>query len=103
MHCCTGFENLISCAGERGHAILACKISSGAVKFLLQSRGVAFVDEQKLKPIPIDVKINISAEVGLQFCPTCGRNLDELVQEAPDYFSKLAEDHAKYLASMPGL
>ena len=104
MYCCSGFRNLLSCAGARGHAILACQVSAGDVGFLLQSRGLAFGDEVKLRPVDIDVKINISAEIGLRFCPFCGRNLEELVHEHPDFYVKMAKDHAKLVppAIQPG-
>ena len=103
MYCCTGFRNLLSCAGERGHAILACEVSPEHVRLFLQSRGLAFGDEGKWKPVAIDVKINVSAEIGLQFCPFCGRKLDELIQEDPSFFENLAKEHAKFLATMPKL
>jgi hypothetical protein len=103
MYCCTGFRNLLSCVGERGHAVIACEVSPGQVRFLLQSRGLAFGDEKKWKPVPIDVKINVSAEIGLQFCPFCGRKLEELVHESPEFFNNLAKEHAKFLTSMPKL
>ena len=103
MYCCTGFANLVSCAGERGLAILACEISPGQVAFFFQSRGLAFGDEKKWKPVPVELKINVSSEVGLRYCPFCSRKLEELVQESPDSFKELAERHKQFLASMPGL
>ena len=91
MFCCSGFRNLLSCAGERGYAILVCEISPGEVRFVLQSRGLAFGDEAKWKPVQIEVNINVSAEIGLQFCPFCGRTLKELVNEQPDVRQHLAQ------------
>ena len=49
------------------------------------------------------LKINVAAVMGLRFCPACGRNLEELVQESPDFFNELAGEHKKFLASMPGM
>jgi hypothetical protein len=103
MYCCTGFRNFLSCAGERGHAILAYQLSPKNVKFFLQSRGLAFGDERQWKPVAVDVMINISAEIGIQYCPFCGQHLDELVQKDLNFFETLANSHAKFLASMPNL
>lgn len=103
MYCCDGFRNYLSCAGERGLAILACDTLSRHVGFLFQSRGLALGDERKWKPVPIDVMINVSAETGFRFCPFCGRNLDELVQESPEFFKELAVVHKKFLADTPGM
>jgi hypothetical protein len=103
MFCCLGFRNFVSFAGERGPAILAHEYSSGLIRFVLQSRGVAFHDEGKLKPIPIDIIINVSTIMGLRFCPFCGRNLETLVHDSPDFFKELAREHKKFLASTAGM
>ncbi|TWT61735.1 hypothetical protein Pan54_24720 [Rubinisphaera italica] len=100
-YCCTGFRNMLACAGERGNAVVVWVDSGGELRFLHQSRGVAFEDESKLKPAEMDVVINISAEVGMRYCPTCGRLLEKLVVEHRDFYSNLAKEHEKYLASMP--
>ena len=103
MYCCDGFRNLVSLAGERGPAILSRETSTGEVVFVLQSRGVAFDDVNRLRPVPIDIKINVDAVIGLRFCPFCGRKLEELVQDSPDLFRELAGEHKKFLASTPGI
>jgi hypothetical protein len=103
VYCCPGFRNLLSCAGERGHAILARVWHTGSIGFLLQSRDSACDDEAKLKAVSIDVKINISAEIGLRFWPFCGRRLEELVREDPGFFINLAQVHARYLSWRPAL
>ena len=100
-YCCTGFRNMLACAGKRGNAIVVWRDSSGELRFLHQSRGVAFEDEPSLKPAEMDVVINISAEVGIRYCPSCGRLLEELVAEHRDFYANLAKKHEKYLASMP--
>ncbi len=102
-YCCTGFRNMLACAGERGNAIVVWVDSAGELRFLHQSRGVAFEDEPRLKPAEMDVVINISAEVGMRYCPTCGRLLEELVAEHRDFYANLAKEHEKFLASMPKL
>lgn len=100
MTCCPGFRNLLDEAGKRGLAVLARKRSDGIV-FLLQSRGVAFDDEPKLRPVPLELSINIASDIGLRYCPACGRKLQELVDKWPDYFEKLAKEHEKFLEGWP--
>jgi hypothetical protein len=101
MYCCDGFSNLIMAAGERGNAALAVE-KRGRLYFLLQSRGVAFEDESKLRPASIEVTINIASCTGLRFCPFCGRKLEELIQDSPDFFENLAAHHEKFLAAIRG-
>lgn len=102
MYCCSGFNNFLSLAGQRGSAILAYEKSPGHIGFVLQSRGLAFGDEAKWTPISIDVMINVSSEMGLRFCPFCGRKLEELVRECPDFFTTLAKDHKRFLGTQKG-
>jgi hypothetical protein len=49
--CCPGFQNLLNNAGQRGMVALVRQGFAG-IDFLFQSRGIAFDDEQKLRPIP---------------------------------------------------
>lgn len=96
--CCFGFQNSVSEAGRRGISLLVIKTSKG-IGFRLQSRGIAFEDQDKLKAVPNspDIKINISSVVGLKFCPWCGRKLEELVKASPVTFEELADIHMKML------
>ena len=70
------------------------KTSAGII-FFIQSRGIAFEDVGKIRPIPIDIKINVASDVGMQYCPFCGRKLQELVIASPEFFDDLAENHKK--------
>ena len=99
-YCCTGLQNLIACAGERGNAVVVWTDSSGEPRFLMQSRGVAFEDQSKLRPADVDVTLSLSAEVGMRYCPTCGRLLEELVNGNREFYRKLAKEHEKFVASM---
>ena|SRR5438128_1891844 len=101
MYCCTGLKNLVSSAGDRGLAILAREQSPNRIGFVIQSRGLAFGDEAKWKPVSVEVIINIDCTMGLLFCPFCGRRLDDLVEESPEFFNDLAAKHKKFLASTP--
>ena len=94
IFCCVGFEHRVTDAGQRGIAVLVLKTTDG-IKFRLQSRGIAFEDENKIHPISVNIKINVSCECGLRFCPFCGRKLQELVKDSPEYFEELADKHKK--------
>jgi hypothetical protein len=100
VFCCSGLENHVACAGERGLAILVRKTSQGPV-FVLQSRGIAFEDLGKIKPTDVNIKINVSSESGLQYCPYCGQQLPQLVELRRSFFERLAEKHKKFLATWP--
>ncbi len=95
IFCCPGFQHRIGDAGNRGVAVLVRKTPEG-IRFLLQSRGIAFDDESKIHPMPVEININVSCEIGLQFCPFCGRRLQELIKAAPKAFDDLAEKHKNF-------
>jgi hypothetical protein len=97
IFCCTGFQHRITDAGQRGIAILVIKTSDG-IQFRIQSRGIAYADEDKINPIPNapDYKINISCETGLLYCPFCGKKLHNLVRKHPKAFEEIAEMHRKF-------
>jgi len=96
--CCPGFQNSLEAAGQRGIAILT-KDSSIGLMFLLQSRGIAFDDISKMRPQPgaPDIKINISCETGLKYCPWCGRDLQQLANVSPEIFQNIARKHQYYI------
>ena len=99
-YCCTGLRNLLACAGDRGIAAVAWLDSSCEPRLLLQSRGVSFDDQTKLRPADVDVTLNVSAEIGMRYCPFCGRLLEELISDNREHFRKLAKEHEKFVASM---
>jgi len=71
--CCYPFEGWYGEAGRRGVGILVGRDSTGKPKFTLQYRAIDQGDERLIiseKPISPVV------EVGLQFCPWCGRDLE---------------------------
>jgi hypothetical protein len=96
VFCCAGFQNHITLAGERGLAILVKRIANG-LAFEFQSRGVAYEDQSKLHPIPIEMNINIASSVGLRYCPWCGAECRKMLESAPDFFSQLARKHESLL------
>lgn len=99
--CCPGFQHRVADAGQRGIAVLVVK-TSGVIQFRLQSRGIAFDDEKKIVPMPgvPDMKINVSCEIGLQYCPFCGRKLLDLVKASPKAFDELAGKHRQFYSEL---
>lgn len=97
IFCCPGFQHSVEAAGVRGVAVIVVN-TLGKTRFLLQSRGIDFDDVGKLRPRPDapDIKINIACEIGLQYCPACGRKLEELITTSPDAFEELAKKHKKF-------
>jgi hypothetical protein len=93
--CCANFQRSIEDVGQRGIAVLVHRSSIG-IGFLLQSRGINFEDEKKIKPISIDIKINVSSEIGIQFCPFCGCHLRDLINKNPTLFDDLAKKHRPF-------
>jgi hypothetical protein len=99
IFCCSGLQHRVEAAGQRGLAVLAHKTSSG-IMFLFQSRRIAFHDAEKIRPDPTapDIKINVSFETGLQYCPWCGRRLQDLVETSPEAFDELSKKHKPFHA-----
>ena len=95
MFCCQGFEHLVRDAGKRGLAALARNTADG-IRFVLQSRGVDFTDEQRIGTSAVN--LNVAVDVGLRFCPFCGTKLKELVERDPVAFMDLARQHEKFLS-----
>ena len=46
--------------------------------------------------MPLPLYINISSTVGLRYCPSCGRRLQELVDAASEEFAELAKIHKDF-------
>jgi hypothetical protein len=62
----------------------------------MQSRGVALVAEARVRAQPPVVTINVDCVWRLAYCPSCGRNLQDLVNASPEFFRELAKKHEKF-------
>jgi hypothetical protein len=40
--------------------------------------------------------LNIASSVGMQYCPFCGRKLEELIETSRPAFERLALEHEKF-------
>jgi hypothetical protein len=101
MFCCRGFENLIGNVGQRGISALVYDTPRG-FRFSLQGRAVSKEDELFLThnpsptPLPIKGNMSLSANIGLNYCPFCGRDLQALINPSTKKrFEALAEEHKK--------
>jgi hypothetical protein len=100
MFCCIGLKNLIESAGQRGISVLVHE-RSGGFRFSLQSRAVSKEAEVLLSenptPLPIKGNVTLSANIGLNFCPFCGTNLQTLVTPLTrGRFEALAVEHKRF-------
>jgi hypothetical protein len=93
IFCCPGFKNLVDNSGQRGPAAIVVWRAVNQPKFLLQSRGIAQEDEPAAQRTAIPLKINVSSTIGLQYCPFCGRQLQDLLDAAPAEYAELANKH----------
>lgn len=72
--CCPAFAGWYDHSGQRGIAILVGRDSTGEPEFLMQYRAVNEGEEMSFNP---EVVASTVIEVGLRYCPWCGRNLDK--------------------------
>jgi hypothetical protein len=75
--CCPGFQNAWEQAGRRGFGIIVSQNSVGKPQFTLQFR-MADVDKEASMTLPTTpFPISRVGEMGMVYCPWCGRNLAE--------------------------
>src|SRR6266700_1789938 len=75
--CCPGFQNAWEHAGQRGFGIIVSQNSLGKPQFTLQFRMVDADKEESLVFPTSPVPISRVGEMGMIYCPWCGRNLAE--------------------------
>ena len=69
--CCDAFMGCFELAGRRGVAVIADKGSDGTPRFFIQFRA-----SDSARPLPPTSELLTAAsEVGIVFCPWCGKNL----------------------------
>lgn len=79
--CCYPFEGWYGQAGQRGASILIGRDSTGTPAFTLQYRAIEQGDE---KLITSQKPVSTVVEVGLQYCPWCGRDLERWYEKHVD-------------------
>lgn len=72
--CCLTFKNWYEAAGLRGLTVLVGRTSSGEPEFVIQQRAIDMEIDVRSFPA-VDYPISIVSDVGINFCPWCGRNL----------------------------
>jgi hypothetical protein len=97
MLCCEFFEDLIFRAGQTGLSVLVTKSSVG-IGFVLQSRGLS-IDEVHacILNAPYVTNVNIECEIGIKYCPFCGKDLRDLTARFPEFYDLLCQQQKKLL------
>jgi hypothetical protein len=73
--CCSTFKGWYDAAGEKGVAILAGRNSSGQSEFLIQHRAI---EPELESSIQSENPVSVVSEIGILFCPWCGRDLNKI-------------------------
>lgn len=73
--CCLTFRGWYEAAGERGLAVLVGRNPSGQAEFLIQHRAV---DAGSESSVHSESPVSLVSEVGIAFCPWCGRDLNKI-------------------------
>lgn len=72
--CCLTFKSWYENAGQRGITVLVGRRSNGEPEFVIQQRAIDL--ERDVQSLPAtDYAISIASDVGINYCPWCGRNL----------------------------
>ena len=84
--CCVGFEGHYGEAGRRSTGILVGRDFQGRPEFTLQFRAVDKDNEQSVSSAPASLQIPISlvVDVGMRYCPWCGRDLEKWYGDVAD-------------------
>jgi hypothetical protein len=99
--CCRRFKELIDRAGQRGLAAVVHRYGANPLKFLLQSRGIAHQIEEEPKKISPGIVINVQTLPRIDYCPFCGKHLQELLNATPVEYEELATKQHPFV-TMPG-
>ena len=71
--CCAGFAHHYKSAGQAGACVIALDVL-GEVEYVLQFRTFEIGSQSSVQVAP-GTMITLGCDVGLTFCPWCGRNL----------------------------
>src|SRR6266404_6399311 len=84
--CCIGFEANYNNASQRGPAILVGRDFQGRPQFTLQFRVVDKGNEHLVtsQTASLEIPISLVVDVGMQYCPSCGRNLEKWYGDVVD-------------------
>ena len=99
LYCCELFEQYIDNAGLKGTSFLIRQL--GEVRgIFLQSRACDASDEaelvEQLKSGGANKMIRLVDQVGIPFCPFCGKRTSDLIVENSTLFDELVVAHALF-------
>lgn len=109
--CCQWFKRMLDEIGEKGFSIIAYKDAEYRT-FYLQSRPFekeVIEDFEKVNPLTGEtnvpeirnseghiVPLTISQQIPLSYCPSCGADLNEIINKEISDFDALSEAHFPY-------
>lgn len=79
--CCSSFKARYEKVGEQGLGVLVDRGPEGHPRFLLQHRAV---DAGQKLPSTGSVSVALVTDVGMAYCPWCGRNLEKFYKRKVD-------------------
>lgn len=79
--CCPAFESWYEGAGERGYAVLVGRDGNMKPEFVIQHRSIDLGAEDLVKA---ETPLSLVADIQIDFCPWCGRNLEKWYGENVD-------------------
>ncbi len=102
--CCEPLPIWVANSGKSGTAILLKRIGN-RLKFVCQSRAIdadSFTVLQRIAangPLG-DLKINIVTQQGISYCPFCGMQLDQLIEQLDvAEIAELESLHSRFICS----
>jgi hypothetical protein len=84
--CCIGFEGGYGEAGRRWSGVLVGRDFQGRPEFTLQFRAVDKGNEHLVtsQTASREIPISLVVDVGMQYCPWCGRDLEKWYGDVVD-------------------
>ena len=92
--CCDPFEFAVNSVGKRGISVVA--LLRLKRQFALQSRGIdgPWGDEIHAKLQQFPISVNVVTEHRIRYCPWCGADLEQWIEQNSVEFNDLARVHA---------
>jgi hypothetical protein len=84
--CCPGFKGNYDEAGQRGMGVLIGRNYEGRPEFTLQFRAVGKGNEQFISSSNERIPFSLVVDIGVRYCPWCGRDLEKWYAELVDDF-----------------
>jgi hypothetical protein len=96
--CCDALTEMLENAGKRGLSVVPLHWDD-IFYFCIQARACNYEDEKDLIKIRTEnsLKINMSFQTGIKYCPFCGMKLANWIEENKQNFLNNTGKYKKYL------